>query len=644
MSFSIKAIVLYSHNGETRILPFREHGLNIITGQSKTGKSAIIDIVDYCLGRGSYNIAEGFIRKRVSWYGLHLSKNGDEVFIARDNPGPGASTGSKVFFKRGVIKQYPSIAEIDKNITAGSLKQFVTQFAGIVENEHRPVTGTRDALSANISHALFMCFQKQGTIANQDQLFHRMNEQFLPQSMKDTLPYFFGAVDESHFQFLAELDVLMKRMRLLEATATKRLQTIEISRGRVVRIVNEGKRVGYIPQEYQPVDDRVFPYLEKISKTQIEEAAVIQDFGETIQTLRGEQDTLQEHLAELNQDLRAAKSFLSDQTAFSKEATEQKARLQSVGFYKSGDVSGNSCPICDSVLHTPVPIVEEIKRSLKSVEDQLIAVHKESPHLQAHVSEIEERISKATDALKEVQSELRRAVSEDENAQAAQSQLITRARFLGKLANFVESANPEEENNNSQAQIDELQKDIDTVKARLHIDETSEKMETFVNLISQKMTEYSGHLDLEHSGSSLRLDLKKLTVIADTEDGPIPLQRMGSGENWVGYHVLTHLALHWWLRKRNRPVPGFLIFDQPTQAYYPPDVIEGGLEQIGEDSDRRAVQGLFELMNSSCKEIDPNFQLIVLDHAHLRNQWFEDAIVEEWRDGIALVPYEWLAL
>ncbi len=94
MSFSIKALIIYSHSGDQRILPFNTRGLNIITGKSKTGKSAIIDIVDYCLGRGSFNVAEGVIRKKTAWFGLHLIKGGDEVFIARDNPGPGATNGS----------------------------------------------------------------------------------------------------------------------------------------------------------------------------------------------------------------------------------------------------------------------------------------------------------------------------------------------------------------------------------------------------------------------------------------------------------------------------------------------------------------------------------------------------------------------
>jgi DNA repair ATPase RecN len=39
-------------------LPFRTGALNILTGASKTGKSAIIDIVDYCTGRSECNVAD----------------------------------------------------------------------------------------------------------------------------------------------------------------------------------------------------------------------------------------------------------------------------------------------------------------------------------------------------------------------------------------------------------------------------------------------------------------------------------------------------------------------------------------------------------------------------------------------------------
>lgn len=641
MSFTIRAIVIYGHTGDQRIVPFRAHGLNIITGKSKTGKSAIIDIVDYCLGRGSFNVAEGAIRKKVSWFGLHLAKGSDEVFIARDNPGPGASTGSRVYFRRGNVEPYPSLEAINKNTTESSLKEFVTRFAGIVENEHRPVIGTRRPLEANISHALWLCFQKQNTIASQDQLFHRMNEQFLPQDLKDTLPYFLGAVDQSHFLLMGELDELQRRLKLLEATEAKQLQIVEVSRSRVTRVLNEGKKVGLIGQDYQAVDDTVFTYLANVAEFPMDEAELISDFGETIQRLRGEQSTLQSRLGDLNQDIRAAKSFLSDQTDFSREATEQRARLKSIDVFKSEASSPHQCPFCESELATPIPTVLEINQSLQEVSDQLEGVYRDSPHIQRHIAELEASIGRASDDLRLVQRELQRAVMDDEAAKARQDQILARGRFLGRLSEFLESAAPQADEDGVGDQIAELRELIAGIRSRINSDETESRLETILSFISDKMTAYSKNLDLEHSGSSLRLDLKKLTVVANTVDGPIPLNRMGSGENWVGYHVLSHLALHWWLRKKDRPVPAFLIFDQPTQAYYPPDSTEGGIDEIEKDADRAAVQALFRLMATACEEIQPDFQLIVLDHAHLKDDWFEGAIIAEWRGDQALVPYDW---
>ena len=640
MSFSIKSMILYGHAGDIRTIEFNIDGLNIITGKSKTGKSAIIDIVDYCLGRGSFNVAEGTIRKKVAWFALHLVKGEDEVFVARDNPGPGASTGSKVYLQRGKMDRYPELHEIQKNTTETSLKSFATRFAGIEENEHRPSTGSRDPLEANIAHALWLCFQKQNTIASQDQLFHRMNEQFLPQALKDTFPYFLGAVDEKHFLLMGELDELQRRLRDLEARQGQQLRAVQTNRNRVTRIVNEGKRVGLIPQDYQPVDDSVFSYLADVAKTEVLAPEVVPDFGETIERLRGEQATLQGRLSELNQDLRAARSFLSDQTAFSREASEQRARLKSVDLYKAGGAV-ESCPLCQSELDNPIPAVSEFNASLETVEQQLQGVFRESPHIQSHITELEERISSATDALRTVQNELNRAISEDRNAREAQNQLIARARYLGRLSDFVEVFEPSDADSALADEADEVRKLIVAVKERLNDDEIASRLETILSFISEKMTEYSQHLDLEHSGSSLRLDLGKLTVVANTEDGPILLSRIGSGENWVGYHIVSHLALHWWLRRRNRPVPAFLIFDQPTQAYYPPDSEAGGLDEIELDADRRAVLALFELMSTASEEITSPFQLIVLDHAHLREDWFESAIVEEWRGERALVPRDW---
>ena len=83
----IRAIVLYNTAGEVRRLDFTLGSVNIISGSSKTGKSALIDIVEYCLGREECGVPVGVIRDTVAWYGLLLQFPDIQCFIARRDPG-----------------------------------------------------------------------------------------------------------------------------------------------------------------------------------------------------------------------------------------------------------------------------------------------------------------------------------------------------------------------------------------------------------------------------------------------------------------------------------------------------------------------------------------------------------------------------
>lgn len=67
MSLQVLTLAIYNNTGERRELHFEPGRVNIITGASRTGKTALIDIVDYCLGRNEFTIFSGIIRETVSW-------------------------------------------------------------------------------------------------------------------------------------------------------------------------------------------------------------------------------------------------------------------------------------------------------------------------------------------------------------------------------------------------------------------------------------------------------------------------------------------------------------------------------------------------------------------------------------------------
>jgi hypothetical protein len=223
-----------------------------------------------------------------------------------------------------------------------------------------------------------------------------------------------------------------------------------------------------------------------------------------------------------------------------------------------------------------------------------------------------------------------------------QDSFILQARTIGKISQYVDTATSAVGGSALRTSVEAARARMLALEQELDIETTREKLAAFLNIIGLYMTEYSAALDLEHKGSQLRLDIRNLTVVADTMDGPVPLYRMGSGENWVGYHVLSHLALHKWFRQKARPVPGFVIFDQPSQAHYPPERdADGSLEGLA-DADRIAVLQLFKLVADAAEELAPVMQIIVMDHADLKHEWFETAIVERWRWGNKLVPEEWV--
>jgi len=186
-----------------------------------------------------------------------------------------------------------------------------------------------------------------------------------------------------------------------------------------------------------------------------------------------------------------------------------------------------------------------------------------------------------------------------------------------------------------------LREQCSGLEVELSDERVRERLESMTSILGQRMTHWARDLGLEHSKYPLRLDLKNLTVVADTADGPVPMSRMGSGENWVGYHLIAHLALHHWFVQRARPVPRFLFLDQPSQVYFPAEKdVEGSMSLIAED-DRVAVSRMFRLVFDVVKEVAPGLQVIMTEHADINEDWYQGAVVERWRGGLKLVPEEW---
>lgn len=95
----IKSIHVYSHDGQRRDLHFKVNGLNVITGRSSTGKSALSEIIEYCMGRSTFNVPEGIIRDKVSWFAVIYQFSQEQILIAKPTPNAGATSCGTVMLR-----------------------------------------------------------------------------------------------------------------------------------------------------------------------------------------------------------------------------------------------------------------------------------------------------------------------------------------------------------------------------------------------------------------------------------------------------------------------------------------------------------------------------------------------------------------
>jgi hypothetical protein len=170
--------------------------------------------------------------------------------------------------------------------------------------------------------------------------------------------------------------------------------------------------------------------------------------------------------------------------------------------------------------------------------------------------------------------------------------------------------------------------------------------------VSKLATDWLPSLDTEYPDAPITLLDKDLTITVNNGTREDFLWEIGSGANWVSYHVAVTLALHQHFSTLEQsPVPNYIIYDQPSQVYFPSKLstvkVDDSKENVDPDlldEDLQQVQKIFNVFSEAIEKTGNNLQVIVLDHApsNLVKKLSNGNLVEEWREGIKLVPVEWL--
>jgi Protein of unknown function (DUF3732) len=451
-----------------------------------------------------------------------------------------------------------------------------------------------------------------------------------------------GAIQENELALEEQLALARRQLHQLEAEFRQNEQIQGVGISKAQALLQEALVVGLSQEGPLPETmTELRALMDEITRWTPEQRGFIG--SDQISQLQDEFNVLTEERARLTEALRAARTLSGETQGFSDEAKIQAERLESIGLFEQEE-NHHACPICDQRLENPTPNAEAIHAALSQLSQSLGSAERERPRLREYIEQLNQQLVNISERLNEKQQGINALLSEQETARRIRDLNSRRAKVVGRLSLYLESVPPEAGYDEFLAKLQEARRRVELLSAQLDPNEKERRLASILNRLADKMSEWARFMQLEFSASPVRLDLSLATVVVDMPSRPEPLNRLGSGENWVGYHLIAHLALHRHFRQDRRPVPGFLFLDQPTQVYFPPDLdpeFQGDVGEL-EDDDRQKVARMFELIFTAVAELAPDFQVIVTDHADLLgSDDFQDAVVERWRDGNALIPEDW---
>ena len=450
-------------------------------------------------------------------------------------------------------------------------------------------------------------------------------------------------MDDDYISKREQLRQLRNRLRQSE----RQLRELESLRGdgvtKALTLLAEARNAGLSESLANTWEEGVPALLEVVETPGTSIDVEIPDEAE-YQRLSDERNRLRSELRRLQDEIAAAQAFEHDKSGFSREASQQRARLMSIGIFEGVDPS-HACPLCAQELReaTDLPEVSQLREALTDISSRLDTVSRASPQIERAIAELASKLQSVHADLERNRSEMEAVRTESDRVQQLRDEASRRAHIMGRISLYLESLPELPDSQALEREVQRLREQYGSLEDELSEERVKERIDSITSILSRQMSDWARTLELEHSGSPLRLDLKKLTIVADTADGPVPMDRMGSGENWVGYHLIGHLALHEWFVKRDRPVPRFLFLDQPSQIYFPPETemdIDESISTVS-DNDREAVSRMFRFVFGVVRNIAPRFQVVITEHADINEDWYQEAVIERWRQGLKLIPDDW---
>lgn len=633
-------------------------GLNIITGKSSTGKSAILEIFDYCLGSSEDTIPDG-----------KLTERGKTFFTVLQFPTLTLVTGRAAASKRCFLREVTgpeadNILELmghvdyffdDRHfIHKDQFLKSLGKFFGVtLENidtdpMYKQITGAKSATPSVRSFPSFM-LQHQNLVANKHAIFYRFDEKVKRDQAIDHFKILMGIVEEAYFDVRKDLTDASYELRRVELKIPKDDKAREEVIAKFNGLLEQYQALAGKPL-FDMTADEIFikpkEALRRMLTTPVSVDGLADDYEKTLNSLRDQK-------AKLVAELRSAIGRLNLLDRSVEQAKGIGTSYASLTVPRSTNLDHTFCPVCES--HSDIPedqankltqAIEWLNTELKLSSYARESLGQESRDLRKEIKDIRLKLKDVQAALKPFEEHEKR-VAEASSLEDAPK----KTKLLLEIAidKFIENppSDLKEMKAYWEAQVKKYQAQVDAYDVEIEMDRLARDINKKMKEIGQQF-----HFEETYKKGTLRFDVNTFDLWHEKEaHKKVFLRSMGSGANWVYSHLTLFMALHYQFAARAEKcaIPPILFLDQPTQVYFPSkdEGEEFEAENLrAEDTqgvelhdDIDAVSNMFTQLAKFCddtaRETGVMPQIIVCDHADGLDLGldynFKDFVRAKWR-------------
>ncbi|WP_315386202.1 DUF3732 domain-containing protein [Microvirgula aerodenitrificans] len=648
---------MVDQDNEVHTVPFKP-GLNIVTGKSSKGKSALLDIFDFCMGSSENTIPEGIISERAKLFFTALRFPSMMVVIGR-------VLGTKRCFLREVTgPKVDEVIDLIKNVGEffvdrhfihrdEFVKSLGRYFGVTLENVdvdplHKEITGKKSATPSVRSFASFM-LQHQNLVANKHAIFYRFDEKRKRDQAIDHFKILMGIVGEDYFDLAKEHTEAEYELRRVKLQIPKQDKVKASAIAEFAGLMAEYEALaGLSLTELSPEEIWLKP---KQALTRLAGKSVrVDGLSSAFEIKKTE---LQERKAQLMSSIQKAVGKFHLLKVSAEHAAGFGSSLTALAIPKSADLENTFCPVCKSHSDVPENEANKLTEAIYWLNSELkLSTYaregfgEERRAVETELKELRKQLNTVQKALKPLEEEADRLESSKSADGAAQKAKLKLELAIERL---IESPPSELAD-----MVDFWQKKVNDLALLMSKFDVESALWALQNGINKKMKLLGQRFDFEdvYKSGSLKFDVDTFDLWHEKLDGKkVYLRSMGSGANWLYSHLTLFLALHYQFAAyaAQCKVPPILFLDQPTQVYFPstddaeefePGELRGDRKQEQTvDDDVSAVSKMFTLLAKFCDETKEQTgvmpQIIVCDHAdklELQEDYiFEEFVQARWR-------------